>query len=203
MRREESKLTLTRRTLLGTAAVLAAPAIVRAQGSGTLRIGEINSYTAQPAFTVPYRNGWQLAVEQVNAAGGVLGRKLEVISRDDAGQPQNATRLAGELLGDSHADLLAGGFLSNVGLAISDYAAQNKASVCGGGAADRRAGLGQGQRQHLPPTPGHLHAGRHADRSRRPRCRPSVGSPSRRTTNTASPASNGSSRCWTRSFAPT
>ena len=126
-------MTISRRTLLAsTAAVLAAPALVRAQGSGTLKIGEINSYTAQPAFTVPYRNGWQLAVEQVNAAGGVLGRKLEVISRDDAGQPQNATRLAGELMGDTKVDLLAGGFLSNVGLAISDYALQNKALYVAG-----------------------------------------------------------------------
>ena len=58
---------------------------MRAQGTEPIRIGEINSYTAVPAFTVPYRNGWQLAVEHVNAAGGVLGRKIEVISRDDAG----------------------------------------------------------------------------------------------------------------------
>ena len=126
-------MTFSRRSLLATAAAtLAAPAIVRAQGSGTLKVGEINSYTAQPAFTLPYRNGWQLAVEQVNAAGGVLGRKLEVVSRDDAGQPQNATRLAGELLGDGKVDLLAGGFLSNVGLAISDYALQNKALYVAG-----------------------------------------------------------------------
>ncbi len=118
-------MTLTRRTLLGTVPALAAPALLRAQGSAPIRIGEINSYTAVPAFTLPYRNGWQLAVQQINEAGGVLGRKLEVISRDDAGQPQTAVRLAGELMGDSHADLLAGGFLSNVGLAISDFAHQN------------------------------------------------------------------------------
>ena len=117
---------LTRRALLGTAATgLAAPAIVRAQGSAPIRIGEINSYTAAPAFTVPYRNGWQLAVDELNARGGVAGRKLEVLSRDDAGQPQTATQLAGELLSDAKVDLLAGGFLSNVGLALSDFAARN------------------------------------------------------------------------------
>ena len=119
---------LTRRTMLAGSAVLAAPAIARAQPSPSkpIRIGEINSYTAIPAFTLPYRNGWQLAVEQVNAAGGVLGRKLEVISRDDAGRPQDAVRIAGELLNEEKVDLLAGGFLSNVGLAISDFALQNK-----------------------------------------------------------------------------
>ena len=129
---------LTRRVLLGTAAAgLAAPAIVRAQGDGPIRIGEINSYTAVPAFTVPYRNGWQLAVDEINAKGGVAGRKIEVISRDDAGQPQNATRLAGELLTDSKVDLLAGGFLSNIGLALSDFAARNdKLYVAGEPLAD-------------------------------------------------------------------
>jgi branched-chain amino acid transport system substrate-binding protein len=116
---------LTRRTLLAGSATLAAPAIARSQ-SEPIRIGEINSYTAVPAFTLPYRQGWQLAVEQVNATGGVLGRKLEVISRDDAGRPQDAVRIAGELVGEQKVDLLAGGFLSNVGLAISDFALQNK-----------------------------------------------------------------------------
>ena len=125
-------MTLTRRLLLTggatlTGATLTAPALVRAQPAGVpIRVGEINSYTAQPAFTLPYRQGWQLAVEQVNAAGGVLGRPLEVISRDDAGRPQDAVRLAGELLGEHKVDLLAGAYLSNVGLALSDVALQNR-----------------------------------------------------------------------------
>ena len=66
-------MSLTRRSLLAASVTLAAPAIVRAQGSTPIRIGEVNSYTAAPAFTLPYRNGLQLAVEQVNNAGGVLG----------------------------------------------------------------------------------------------------------------------------------
>jgi len=127
---------IRRRSLLAAAATLAAPlaapAIVRAQGDVPIRIGEINSYTAVPAFTVPYRGGWQLAVEHVNAAGGVLGRKIEVISRDDAGRPPDAIRLAGELINDQKVDLLAGTFLSNIGLAISDVALQNKKLFVGG-----------------------------------------------------------------------
>ena len=126
---------LTRREILirgkilagaGAAIALARPGLAIAQGTGPIRIGEINSYTAIPAFTLPYRNGWQLAVERVNAAGGVLGRPIEVSSRDDAGKPQEAIRLAGELLGEQKVDLLSGGYLSNVGLAISDYALTQK-----------------------------------------------------------------------------
>ena len=117
---------LQRRSLLAGAAILAAPAIGRAQGSAPIRIGEINSYSAIPSFTLPYRNGWELAVAEINAAGGVLGRELAVISRDDAGKPQDAVRLAGELLDEQKVDLLAGGYLSNVGLALSDFALQRK-----------------------------------------------------------------------------
>ena len=62
-----------------------------------IRIGEINSYSAIPQFTQPYRQGWQLAVEEINAAGGLLGRKVEVIARDDAGKPEDALRHAVEL----------------------------------------------------------------------------------------------------------
>ncbi len=114
---------ITRRAALtGTAALLATPAIVRAAETTPIRIGEINSYSAVPAFTIPYRKGWQMAVAEINAKGGVLGRKLEVLSRDDAGKPADAIRLAGELVNDQKVDLLAGGFLSNIGLAISGYA---------------------------------------------------------------------------------
>ncbi len=91
-----------------------------------IRIGEINSYSAMPQFTQPYKQGWQLAVEEINAAGGLLGRKVEVIARDDAGKPEDALRHAIELTSQEKVDVLAGGFLSNVGLALADHAAKNK-----------------------------------------------------------------------------
>jgi branched-chain amino acid transport system substrate-binding protein len=108
------------------ASMLASPSVLHAQGAGPIKIGEINSYTAQPAFLKPYRQGWELALEQINAAGGALGRKIETIFRDDAGKPEDAVRHAGDLLNAEKVDLLAGGFLSNVGLAIADFANQNK-----------------------------------------------------------------------------
>ena len=110
---------------LGLAAALLAASPAPAQ-QGPIKIGEINSYTAIAGFTVPYRNGWTLAVEEINAAGGVLGRPLEVVSRDDGGKPEDAVRIAGELVGNEKVALLAGTFLSNIGLAVADYATQNK-----------------------------------------------------------------------------
>ncbi len=116
-----------RRAVLALAggAALAAPRLARAQGE-PIRIGEINSYTAQPAFLQPYRNAWLLAQEQVNAAGGVNGRRIETVFRDDAGRPEDAVRMAGELVNAERVALLAGGFLSNVGLAVADFANQNR-----------------------------------------------------------------------------
>lgn len=91
-----------------------------------IRIGEINSYTRLPAFTEPYKKGWQMALEEINAKGGVHGEKLEVISRDDAGKPGNAVKIAEELVKREKVALLTGTFFSHIGLAVSDYAKQNK-----------------------------------------------------------------------------
>ena len=91
-----------------------------------IRIGDINSYSGLPAFTLPYRNGWQLALAEINAGGGVLGRPLEVISRDDGGNPGNALTAANELAVRENVALLMGTFFSHVGLAVSDFAKQKK-----------------------------------------------------------------------------
>jgi branched-chain amino acid transport system substrate-binding protein len=91
-----------------------------------IKIGEINSYSAIPQFTQPYKQGWQLAVDEINAKGGLLGRKVEVIARDDAGKPDEALRHAIELTSKEKVDVLAGGFLSNIGLALADHAQKNK-----------------------------------------------------------------------------
>ena len=97
-----------------------------AQAQGTIKIGEINSYKAQPAFLDPYKKGWELALEEVNAGGGVLGKKLEVISRDDNATPGDAVRVAEELVSREGVALIAGTFLSHIGLAVTDFAKQRK-----------------------------------------------------------------------------
>src|SRR5713101_1120234 len=91
-----------------------------------IKIGEINSYSLLPAFTEPYRKGWQLAVEEINAAGGINGKKLVVVSKDDGGKPADAQTAANELVSSENVAMLAGAFLSNIGLAVSDFANQKK-----------------------------------------------------------------------------
>lgn len=97
-----------------------------AHAQGAYKIGEINSYKAQPAFLEPYKKGMELAVEQVNAAGGVGGKKLQLVTRDDNGNPADAVRAAEELIAREKIDVLTGSFLSHVGLALTDFAQQKK-----------------------------------------------------------------------------
>jgi branched-chain amino acid transport system substrate-binding protein len=97
-----------------------------ASAQQTVRVGELNSYKAQPAFLEPYRKGLELGVEEVNAAGGVLGKKLELVSRDDGANPGDAVRVAEELVTREGLNVLAGTFLSNVGLAVTEFAGKNK-----------------------------------------------------------------------------
>ncbi len=107
--------------LASLAAVLAP-----AHAQGTIKIGELNSYKAQPAFLEPYKKGMELAVDEINAKGGVNGKKLELIVRDDNANPGDAVRVAEELISREKVDVLAGAFLSNTGLALTDFAKQKK-----------------------------------------------------------------------------
>ncbi len=119
-----NSMAIARRTLLlGATGVLLSAG---AQAQGTLKIGEINSYKAQPAFLEPYKKGMELAVDEINAAGGLLGRKVELLTRDDNANPGDAVRAAEELLTREKVDVLTGSFLSNIGLALTDFAKQKK-----------------------------------------------------------------------------
>jgi branched-chain amino acid transport system substrate-binding protein len=94
--------------------------------SNLIKIGEINSYKAQPAFLEPYRHGMELALDEINAQGGVNGKKLQLITRDDNASPADALREAQELVSREGVDVLAGSYLSNVGLALTDFSKQKK-----------------------------------------------------------------------------
>ncbi len=106
------------------AALLPQPTLAQAP---PVKVGELNSYSRFAAFAVPYRNGMQLALDEINAKGGVLGgRKLEFVFRDDGATPGDAVRVAEELLTREGASFLVGTFLSNIGLAVADFANQKK-----------------------------------------------------------------------------
>jgi len=96
-----------------------------AQGIRVIKIGDINSYSAAPESAQPYRNGWQLAVEQINSGGGINGHPLQVISRDDGGVQGQAAHQAQALITQDKVDVLTGTYRSDIGLAVAAVAARN------------------------------------------------------------------------------
>ncbi|MET0743403.1 MAG: ABC transporter substrate-binding protein [Microvirga sp.] len=111
-----------------------------------IKIGELNSYARQAAFTVPYRNGWQLALDEINARGGVLGRRIEIVSREDGATTGDATRVAEELVTREGVSFLFGSFLSNVGVAMADFANQKKIVYIAAEPLTDAITMGQGNR---------------------------------------------------------
>jgi branched-chain amino acid transport system substrate-binding protein len=92
----------------------------------TIKIGEVNSYKAMSAFLGPYKKGWEMGLDEINAQGGVLGKQLEVIYRDDNANPGDAIRVAEELRTREKVSMIFGGFLSHTGLALTDFAKRRK-----------------------------------------------------------------------------
>src|SRR2546422_11731763 len=104
------------------AAAMAAP-LAAAQ---PIKLGELNSYKTFPAFLEPYKKGMELAVEEINRGGGLLGRQVELVVRDDNGNAGDAVRVAEELITREKADVLLGTFSSAVGLAVAGLAKQRR-----------------------------------------------------------------------------
>ncbi|MGD9942190.1 MAG: ABC transporter substrate-binding protein [Burkholderiaceae bacterium] len=93
-----------------------------------IRIGEINTYSpsALSGFMATYKNGIDLVVDEINANGGVLGRPLEVVYRDDGLDKAQAAAAARSLLQQDGVDLIAGTFTSDVGMAVAEVADELK-----------------------------------------------------------------------------
>ena len=121
-------MSISRRTVLGAAVAtsLALGAFGSAQAADPIVIGEINSYKRLADFTQPYKKGWEMAIEEINAAGGVIGRPLKVIHRDDGGKPGNAVKIAEELVTKEKVAFLMGTYFSHIGVAVTNYSKQKK-----------------------------------------------------------------------------
>ena len=112
------------KSLLGLTIAATLPFATPSVAEDAIKIGEINHYKRLAAFAGPYKQGIELALEEVNGAGGVLGRPLEFIFRDDQGEPGEAIKIAEELMTSEGTVMITGTILSNVGLAISSHAAE-------------------------------------------------------------------------------
>jgi len=101
-------------------------AIQTAPAQDVVKIGDVNSYKCQAAHLDFYKRGVDMAVDEVNTAGGVDSKKVFVITRDDNCNPGESVRAAEELASQEKVDVLTGSFLSSVALALSDFAKRRK-----------------------------------------------------------------------------
>lgn len=89
-------------------------------------IGEISEMKLWPAYATNQRHGFELAIEDINAKGGVLGRPLKMISRDGGeGTAEDVLRDVEELTGRQGIRIITGGGPDHVGLAMSNLAKKN------------------------------------------------------------------------------
>jgi branched-chain amino acid transport system substrate-binding protein len=77
-------------------------------------------------YTKPAVMGHEMAVEEINARGGVLGRKLQLVVRDDQSKPDVGVREARDLILKEKVDFLTGIIHSGVALAVSEVAKEYK-----------------------------------------------------------------------------
>ena len=81
---------------------------------------------ASAPYTKPAVTGHEMAVEEINAAGGLLGRKVQLIIRDDQSKPDVGVREARDLILKEKVDFLTGVIHSGVALAVSEVAKEHK-----------------------------------------------------------------------------
>ena len=165
--REWSPSMITRFHLLRLAATSAASVLVGmpAFAQSTIKIGELNSYKAQPAFLDLYKKGWEFAIEEINAKGGVLGKKLEVVSRDDGANPGDAVRVANELA-TREGSTSSPAPSSPISGSPSPNSPARRRCSSSPPSLDRQDHLAERQPLHVPPAPLDLHAGGDADPTR-------------------------------------
>ena len=123
-------MTFQRRVFLGTAAaaLLALSGAAGAQNTAPIKVGAVLSVTGPAAFLgEPELKTLQLYVERLNAQGGVLGRKLELVHYDDGGEAGKANNLTKRLLESDKVDLIIGGTTTGATMAMAPLV--EKASI--------------------------------------------------------------------------
>ena len=92
-----------------------------------IKIGIVDTYSGPPStYTNDVRDAFQMSMDKINAAGGILGSKVEVITRDDKFKMDIALTQAKELIMKEEVDILMGQINSAIALAISDLAKKEK-----------------------------------------------------------------------------
>ncbi|MGO4384736.1 ABC transporter substrate-binding protein [Specibacter sp. RAF43] len=106
------------------------PAQSASNDNQPIKIGAVLSLTGPAAaFGIPERNAAQVAVDKVNAEGGIKGRQLELVVADDKTNPTEAARAAQRLISSQGVVAIVGSSTGSGTLAMAPVAAQNKVPV--------------------------------------------------------------------------
>lgn len=109
----------------GMMAILLVPVLV--QAADPIKVGIVDSYSGPPStYTNDVKDGFQFAIDKINAKGGVLGRQITFVTRDDKFKVDLGLSAAKELIMREKVDLLVGTINSAVALAIADLAKKEK-----------------------------------------------------------------------------
>src|SRR5512137_1462628 len=96
-------------------------------GANVIKVGIVDTYSGPPTtFTYDVLDGFKMVVNKVNAKGGVLGKKIEFVTRDEKFKPDIGLAMAKELVLKEGVDLLMGTINSGTALAVSDFAKKEK-----------------------------------------------------------------------------
>ena len=100
---------------------------VNADAGKTIKVGMYVDLTgATSSFGVSTKNGVDLAVEEINKAGGVLGKQLEIITEDDQGRPEQAKTVVQKLISQDKVQVVLGEVASTNSLAAAPVAQDAK-----------------------------------------------------------------------------
>src|SRR4051812_43630549 len=140
-----SKTLITRRNALLGAGAIAAPFVVTTRGfgqAGPIKLAGLVSLTGSGSpFGPNSRIAHQAVVDQVNAAGGLLGRKIEYLAEDDQTNAEAGVRAARKLIDVDKVSAIMSVWASAVGSAVLPLCWENKVMLLGISAADSIAAL--------------------------------------------------------------
>jgi branched-chain amino acid transport system substrate-binding protein len=98
-----------------------------AMAAENIKIGEVGSMTgAQATFGVSTHQGIELAIKEQNVKGGIKGKKIELISLDDQGKPEEAATATTKLITQDKVAAVLGEVASSLSLAMAPIAQQHK-----------------------------------------------------------------------------
>lgn len=124
---------MRRRTFVSTLALTVALGMPAFAADGPILVGINTALQLQVGRDT--LDGAQMAVDEINAKGGVLGRKLELVKADEGESPKEGVAAVNKLTGDNNVNVLIGGYDSGVTLAELPHISRAKTIFLGTGSA--------------------------------------------------------------------